>query len=1037
VLKPNPNKDAMAIYHLSVKPVSRNSGRSSVAAAAYRSADKLHNARDGVTHDYSRKQGVEHSEIVLPKGKEAAWAKDREKLWNAAEAAEKRKDARVAREVEVALPYELNSEERKALARDFSQHLADQYNVAVDFAIHKPHDSSDERNFHVHILMTTRVVNEDALGEKSLIEKENKWLLNHNYPTAKMQIQDIRKQWSEMSNHALERAGLNVRIDHRSFADQGIELAPTQHIGITASEMQKRGIETDRQSITREDAALNAKVIQESPEELFKIITNEKSVFDRNDVAKTVHRYTDNVEDFQVCMAKVMASPELVELRREVAVQPSHMPATKSGQSQTQLAKYSTQTQVNVERDLVGRALRMSEQKTHAVSEKKLSFAIDRFDQQLRRSTGGYGLSDEQQLALNHVTSADRLSVVEGLGGAGKSTLLAAAREAWEAQGYQVHGAALAGKAAEGLEESSGIASRTLASWEYSLQEVAKPTTLLGPKDVFVIDEAGMVSSQQLGRFIEYMDRSGAKLVLVGDSEQLQPINAGAPFRAIAERVDSAGLMEIRRQKVDWQREASIDLAQQRTAQALNTYAQHKRLHFELDDQVTKARLTEDYIRDITHHPDSSRIILAHRRADVRALNQSVREILQDQQQLVKGAEAGEMTYTTNAGKRDFAPGDRFLFLENNRELDVKNGMLGEVLKTEPGYIQVMLDGKDRQVTVPTEEYTAFDHGYATTIHKSQGATVDRSFVLASPTMDRHLTYVALTRHREDTGLYVSQEGFNGVSDLSKRLSRAGSKEMTLDYLEGHEAVNLELPERKPLTRPSQFEVGLNQYTKAYHSIENQKAKGLPVLNRQEKHLQQAHELLEQARPGSAELLDKTLKNETVMQELATLKSGRAKAERIVEHMSAELTGERVPALEPKGLDIDEPLSHDSSRQSGTFKRTTPFEYAVGDFAKAAESLLNQKMKGLPELPRQRKQLDRAAEKLDHIKPGSAELLKATLNYDPKAREMLNLKPGRERTQGIIERMNLGVGRQREQEILAQKALEKQLQKGKGLGLER
>ena len=1030
----------MAIYHLSVKPISRSSGRSSVAAAAYRSADKLHNARDGVTHDYSKRQGVEHSEIVLAKGKEIAWAKDREKLWNAAEFAEKRKDARVAREVEVALPHELNIDERLALTREFSQHLADRYNVAVDFAIHKPHDTSDERNFHVHILMTTREVNETGLGQKSLIEKENKWLLNNNYPTAKMQIKEIRQQWAQMSNLALERKGLDVRIDHRSFEDRGIEIAPTQHIGVSASEMQKRGIDTERQLMTHEDAALNAQIIQESPDELFRIITTEKSVFDRYDVAKTIHRYTDNAEDFQLCMAKVMASSELVELRKELTHQSSVSTTDKHsgqkwGHSRVELAKYSTQTQVNLERELVGRALNLSEQKTHAVSDKKLAAAMEQFDQRLRQSTGGYGLSEEQQLALNHVASAERLSVVEGLGGAGKSTLLAAAREAWEAEGYQVHGAALSGKAAEGLEESSGITSRTLASWEYRFQLGHKPTTL-GPKDVFVIDEAGMVSSKQLGRFIEHIDRSGAKLVLVGDSEQLQPINAGAPFRAIAERVDSAGLMQIRRQKVDWQRGASVDLAQQRTAQALATYAQYKRVHFELNERAAKDRLIDDYMRDITHSPDSSRIVLAHRRVDVYALNQGIREILQDQQQLVKGVEFGERTYTTNAGKRDFAPGDRFLFLENNRELDVKNGMLGEVVKTEAGFIQVKVDGKDRQITVPTDEYTAFDHGYATTIHKSQGATVDRSFVLASSTMDRHLTYVALTRHREDTGLYVDQAQFKDVPELSARLSRAGAKEMTLDYLEGDKAVNLELPERKPLSPPSQFEVALNQYTQAYHSIETQKAKGLPVLNKQKNHLKQAHDQLEQARPGSVELLEKTLENEAIVKELSSMKPGRAKAEKIVQHMKAQLTGEIVPARDTKRLAKDEPLARDS-RKSDSLTRSTDFERAVNEYAKAARRMLDQKMKGLPELPSQRKQLNLVGEQLDRIKPGSAELLKSTLNYDPKAREKLSLNPSRERTQGLIERMKTGVGRQREQEILAQKRLEKQLQKGRDFGLDR
>ena len=129
----------MAIYHLSMKPISRGSGRSAVAAAAYRAAEVLENERDGLVHDFTRRSGVEHAEIVLPAGVAADWARDRSALWNAAEAAEKRKDARVAREIEVALPHELD---RRAAARSdagFARELADRYGVAVDFAIHSPH----------------------------------------------------------------------------------------------------------------------------------------------------------------------------------------------------------------------------------------------------------------------------------------------------------------------------------------------------------------------------------------------------------------------------------------------------------------------------------------------------------------------------------------------------------------------------------------------------------------------------------------------------------------------------------------------------------------------------------------------------------------------------------------------------------------------------------------------------------------------------------------------------------------------------------
>jgi hypothetical protein len=147
-----------------------------------------------------------------------------------------------------------------------------------------------------------------------------------------------------------------------------------------------------------------------------------------------------------------------------------------------------------------------------------------------------------------------------------------------------------------------------------------------------------------------------------------------------------------------------------------------------------------------------------------------------------------ELTYQTNDGKRAFARGDRMVFLANDRELNVKNGMLGEVVSVEPDAIHVRLDGKtrgldgQRHVTIPVKTYQAFDHGYATTIHKTQGATVDRSFVLASTTMDRHLTYVAMTRHHDEAKLYAGQDEFKTMRSLTEALSRSGAKETTLDY---------------------------------------------------------------------------------------------------------------------------------------------------------------------------------------------------------------------------------------------------------------
>jgi Ti-type conjugative transfer relaxase TraA len=755
----------LAIYHLSMKPVSRAGGRSAVASMAYRAGEKLTNEHDGITHDYTAKQGVEHAEIVLPEGVNADWARDRSDLWNAAEFAEKRKDARVAREFEIALPHELSAEQRLEAAREMAQELADRYGAAVDFAIHAPHEASDVRNHHVHILMTTRQVTEDGLGEKTYLERENKWLLSNGLATTDMQLRDLRQTWEGIANERLAMAGLDIRIDHRSHMERGLEISPTEHMGVHATQMERRGLDVSRSRLDEDAARRNAELIREKPEQVLTLITGEKSVFDRRDVARTLHRYiNDDVQEFQSAFAKVMASPALVELQAERAD-----PAT----GEIELARYSTREMVEIESGMIESAQRMHAAHGHGVDRRHVERAIERQDAAIQRSAGDASarLSDEQRGAIEHITGSERIAAVVGYAGAGKSTMLAAAREAWEAEGYTVHGAALSGKAAEGLEESSGIQSRTLASWSRGWDNPhSGDRYALGRGDVFVIDEAGMVGSRQLARFVGEAEARGAKIVLVGDHEQLQAIGAGAPFRAITEEIGHAELSEIRRQRVDWQREASVDFATHRTAEGLAAYRDHGNISFAETGEDARGQIVRDYLADRDERPDGTRVAMAHRRADVRAINDAIRTELQDRGELAQGEDAGALTFQTNDGQREFAPGDRIVFLENNRDLGVKNGMLGTVQAVEPHAIQVRLDGKaaddPRTVNVPMNDYQAVDHGYATTIHKNQGATVDRSYVMASGTMDRHLTYVAMTRHRDGVQLYAGQVEFTNAGRL-------------------------------------------------------------------------------------------------------------------------------------------------------------------------------------------------------------------------------------------------------------------------------
>ena len=741
-----------------MKPISRASGRSAVASAAYRAGEVLTNERDGITHDFTRRDGVEHSEIVLPEGVSAEWALDRSALWNAAERAEKRKDARVAREFEIALPHELSQDQRLETARAFARDLADRYGAAVDFAIHAPHEPSDVRNHHAHVMMTTRKVAAEGLGDKTYIERENKWLIANDLPTTDVQLRDIRGAWEQIANERLALAGLDVRIDHRSHGERGLEIEPTEHMGVHATQMLRRGMEVARIRLDTEAARRNAELIREKPDQVLSLITNERSVFDRRDIAGALHRYiNDDAQAFQNALASVMASPALVTLQPE---------RTGPETGEVSAARYSTREMVEVEGGMARAAERMEAARTHGVDRRHVEAAIGRQDAALARGEPGRRarLSDEQRAAIAHITGPARIAAVVGFAGAGKSTMLLAAREAWEAQGYRVHGAALSGKAAEGLEESSGIQSRTLASWDMGWRNDRR---VLGSGDVLVVDEAGMVGSRQLARFVGEAESRGAKIVVVGDHEQLQAIGAGAPFRAIAEQVGHAELSEIRRQRVDWQRQASIAFASHRTGEGLSAYRAHGAVRMEADGAAARAAIVRDYLADRDARPDGTRVASAHRRADVRAINDAIRLALQDSGALARGEASGEILFRTTNGPRLFAPGDRIVFLENDRELGVKNGMLGTIEAVEPHAIQVRLDGKAgpealRKVTVTPETYQALDHGYATTIHKTQGATVDRAFVLASETMDRHLTYVAMTRHRDGVQLYASQAEFAG-----------------------------------------------------------------------------------------------------------------------------------------------------------------------------------------------------------------------------------------------------------------------------------
>ncbi len=767
----------MAVPHFSVSVVARGSGHSAVLSAAYRHCAKMDYEREARTIDYRAKQGLLHEEFVIP-ADAPEWLRsmiaDRsvagasEAFWNKVEAFEKRSDAQLAKDVTIALPLELTDQQNIALMRDFvEQHIRSKGMVA-DWVYH---DASG--NPHVHLMTTLRPLTEDGFGAKKVavvgpdgnaVRNDAGKIVYELWAGSTDDFNSFRDGWFACQNRHLALAGLDIRVDGRSFENQGIDLEPTIHLGVGTKAVERKAdsaskpLELERLELQHARRAENARRIDRNPKLVLDLITREKSVFDERDVAKILYRYIDDPALFQSLMVRIILHPDTLRVERERIefASGSRMPA-----------KYTTRDMIRLEAEMANCAIWLSQRSSHGVRDAVLAATFKRHDR----------LSDEQMTAIEHVVGAERIAAVVGRAGAGKTTMMRAAREAWEAAGYRVVGGALAGKAAEGLGKEAGIVSRTLSSWELRWNQGRDQ---LDSKTVFVLEEAGMVSSRQMALFVEAVTKAGAKLVLIGDPEQLQPIEAGAAFRAIADRIGYAELETIYRQREQWMREASLDLARGKVGKAVDAY----RANGKVTGWDLKADAVDNLIAawDRDYDPTKTSLILAHLRRDVRMLNQMARIKLIERGALDKGT-----MFKTADGDRNFAVGDQIVFLKNEGSLGVKNGMLAKVVETAAGRITAQVgDGEHaRQVLVEQRFYNNLDYGYATTIHKSQGATVDRVKVLASLSLDRHLTYVAMTRHREDLAVYYGRRSFAKNGGLIQILSRRNAKETTLDYEKG------------------------------------------------------------------------------------------------------------------------------------------------------------------------------------------------------------------------------------------------------------
>lgn len=593
----------MALYHFTTTPLSRSS-RNTVRAIAYRAGCELYDQQTGQKFNYTDK-AVQHVELALPQ-EAPEWAKniqdlikaDRQKgvqaLIDLVEAAEKRVDSRVWREFEFSLHRELTEEENKTLAREFVQDQLCGRGMTAQMNFHFDVDEeTGETNPHCHVTVLTRRLEEEGLSAK----KEVDW-------NAKSLLFELREQWANYSNFYLKLYGHDVKIDHRSNKERGIEMEPQPKRGRGIIEQEKRiqklegssefSFVTDKAKAFYDVQLRNLYRILRHPEIVFDIVTKHHGTFMWADVQKKIHQYVDDPHLFNRVEAKLKNSSELIVLQFN--------PENKDS------IIYTTRRMLAAEKSLAETVDNLGKVQSHGVGAHYIKNAIAKADKALSKYGG---LSIDQKTAIHHLVDEGQIKCVVGIAGAGKTTALEVCHEIWKVSGYAVYGLAPTGKASQNLEsktlgnslDQSGIPSTTLHKFLKSYEE---GRCQYNEKSILVLDEAGMVDLGRFEKLLGAVKSLGVKLIVVGDGAQLQPVEAGPAFRIVTARLGKSELNTVIRQKEDWQKEATVLFGQQKTEEAIKKYADKGYMHI-VEENLPTSKTPEDFVRqyEIAHRVSS------------------------------------------------------------------------------------------------------------------------------------------------------------------------------------------------------------------------------------------------------------------------------------------------------------------------------------------------------------------------------------------------------------------------------------------------
>ena len=826
----------MALFSSHTSMVQRSKGQNAIAAAAYNSRSKLTlwkreehgNEFAEIAWDYSSKEGLSYSKIHAPTSA-PKWVHDRQLLWNAAEAAEVRIDGQPARKIMLALPIELSEEQNIDLLEEFTSKLVE-LGMVVDVNMHM----DNPENPHAHLMMTTREFTENKYGEYEFSKVKNR---DWGKPAF---VNWHRELWAELTNNYLYKYGFDARVTHKSYKQLGLDIEPGKHEGparnIKRSELRRVNqaialtncmkLEANP-SIILDKLAINRPVFTKDDiaKELDKILFAGTS-FDgisnkeKGDLEAAIHQdfaskymqlYTRIIDssDLTLVTEKDLYGRALYTTTKRFELEKRYIDNVESlydsSSHKLHLTVNDLEKQTVKERITANITDKLSSITTSVIEQLQQTTGIS-FKLLDTKATANHPLSDEQVRGVLEVLQGRDISVLEGLPGAGKTTAMREIVRQYKQRGYKVIGVAPSSSAALQLAKETGIESKNASLWrkewlaargqefelvlsgdyykedKYQKRDVDISNvsdSLLTNKHVMIIDEASMGELSHMDYLIDEAKQAGAKVILVGDDNQLSAVGFAGALKKTISICGSSTLEESRRQDTQSHRDATKLLSQYKVEQALDIYRKEGSIIIDTDTRASDRHLVADYIDAYLHKAAElsndnlaatrELVICTYTNSQSNKFNHLIRQQLKEAG-VIKGR-----AHQIVLGNRmlELGIGEQIVFTRNLNQMGksgIFNGEVGSVvnIKTLDEYghalVSVLVnkaDGSKEGITIDTSQYSKgsiFNYGYAVTAHKLQGATVDTAYIAHEKQMGFETINVLLTRHRRGLRLYTSHD---------------------------------------------------------------------------------------------------------------------------------------------------------------------------------------------------------------------------------------------------------------------------------------